>query len=108
MNYAITLVLTVLLVGVALWVFVCVGTPAYRIQRHNVITLLTMVAQGNATESDWDVFLGVPIQHDQVLELVRQRCADISEREYIGGSGYLFTEAGLQQLAEVLDTLVDC
>ncbi|MCV6604756.1 MAG: hypothetical protein OIF34_05595 [Porticoccaceae bacterium] len=105
MNYLITLILTLSLVAAALWLFARIGTPVYRIQRDNVVTLLQMVVDGTATESDWDVFLGVPIQHDGELEQVREHCAEISEREFIGGSGKLFTERGIAEITEVLESL---
>ena len=105
MSYLVTLILTLALVAITLWVFARLGTPVYRIERDNVITLLRMVMAGTATDSDWDVFIGMPIQHDSELEQVRQRCAELSETEYIGGTGHLFTEQGMTEIAEILDAL---
>ncbi|UTW46276.1 hypothetical protein KFE80_05155 [bacterium SCSIO 12696] len=104
-GYVLTLLFTLLFIAVTLWVFVRVGTPVYRVQLSNVVTLLQMVIAGTATDSDWDVFIGVPIQHDTKLEAVRQRCAELTETEYIGGTGMLFTEQGLAEIAAILDSL---
>ena len=70
----------------------------------NVIELLRMVLAGQATESDWDVFIGVPIRHDPELDKVREQCEDISEREYLGGEN-LFSVQGLSELEKILYAL---
>ncbi|MDM3869985.1 hypothetical protein QSV34_01315 [Porticoccus sp. W117] len=106
MSYLVTLILTLAVLAITLWVFVRIGTPVYRIERSNVITLLQMVVDGTASESDWDVFIGMPIQYDSELEAVRQRCAELTEEEYTGGTGLLFTEQGMTEIAEILDSLV--
>ncbi|MGS2722538.1 hypothetical protein ACVBEJ_02255 [Porticoccus sp. GXU_MW_L64] len=105
MGYLVTLILTLAVLAITLWVFVRLGTPVYRIDHSNVVTLLQMVVDGSASESDWDVFIGIPIQYDSELEALRQRCAEISEREYVGGEGRLLTEQGMTEIAEMLEKL---
>lgn len=97
-----TIGLTFVVVIVALVGFWKLGPPVYRIDEANVITLLELVLEGNASESDWAVFVGMPIHYNPKLAEVQQRCIDIAEREYIGGGRYLFTAKGLEQLREVL------
>ena len=106
MGYLATLLLTVLFIVLVLWVFIRIGTPVYRVERSNVIKLLKMVRDGRATESDWDVFIGVPIRHNPELEAVRERCQEIAEREFIGSGGLLFTRQGLAELEDILRQLV--
>ena len=95
MDYLVTLLATLLLVVLVLWVFIRIGTPVYRVERGNIIKLLRMVLAEQATESDWDVFIGVPIRHDPELERVREQCEDITEREFVGGM-HLFSARGFK------------
>ncbi|WIO73516.1 hypothetical protein QP938_09410 [Porticoccaceae bacterium LTM1] len=104
MGFLITLFLTLLLVVVVLCVFMRLGTPTYRIGKVNIIRLLELVLAGQASQSDWDVFIGMPLRYDPELEAIRELCEDISEREFIGGRS-LFTAQGLKELAELLSEL---
>ena len=103
----ITLGLSFLLLGLILAVLWKVRTPYYRLQRDNVIALLTLVVEGRATDNDWNVFTAVPLRHDPLLEAIRQRCLDIEEQEYTGDATppYLFTAKGMAELAEILSEL---
>lgn len=104
-TYLVTLLLTLLVVGVALWGFVKLGTPVYRLERVNLIALLELVQAGRATPNDWDVFMAVPIRHNPELAEIQERCAEIAEREYLGHEKRLFTDQGLEELEEVLADL---
>jgi hypothetical protein len=105
MNFLITLFLTFLIVLVVVIFFVRIGTPVYRLEKKNIIVLLTLVVEGQATENDWEVFLGVPIRHNEQLEGIRLTCQGISELEYIGGTGYLLTEKGIEEVKKILTEL---
>lgn len=101
-----TLILTVLIFSLVLGALLWVRTPRYRIERHNVISLLEMVLMGQATENDWQVFAAVPLRHDAVLNSIQERCLEIEEREYIGGeTAYLFSQKGLDDLRSILKEL---
>lgn len=102
-----TIILTIVVFIVVLVVLLWVRTPRYRIERHNVIRLLELVLTGQASENDWRVFAAVPLRHDEFLNDIRERCMDIEEREYIGmgRSAFLFSAAGLRELADVLNEL---
>src|SRR5690606_4291780 len=104
-----TLVLTILIFIAVLVVLIWVRTPRYRIQRRNVIALLELVLSGQASENDWRVFAAIPLRHNPELEEIRERCMDIEEREYIGPgrNGFLFTQKGLNELREILQSLKD-
>lgn len=104
-EFILTLGLTVVLVVLVLWGFMRLGTPTYRINDSNVESLINMVLDGTATESDWDVFIGYPIRYDERLEKIRLKCCEITENEYHPHGEYLFTKRGLQQLKWVLAEL---
>ncbi|WP_461481062.1 hypothetical protein [Porticoccus sp.] len=104
MTFLLTLLMTFILVLIALMVFMRFGTPYYQLKKHNVVTLLHMVVEGQASENDWQVFLGMPIRHNDRLEAVRVQCCEISDREYIGGSS-LLTAKGIDEIRLLLAEL---
>lgn len=105
MNFLLTLLFTFLIVLIIILVFVRIGTPVYRLETKNIIVLLTLVVEGKATENDWEVFLGLPIRHNEQLEDIRLRCQRISELEYIGGTGHLLTDKGIEEVKKILTKL---
>lgn len=70
----------------------------------DVITLLQRVLVGQASENDWAIFLSTSFRHCPPLEQIRDACALLDEKEYLGtGRGeFLFTETGLRQLSVIL------
>lgn len=98
MSYVLTLLLTLAVVLVTMWVFVKVGTPVYRLERENIVTLLQLLVSGRATEQDWDVFVAIPIRHDPLLRDIQERCLAIAQTEFVGGSGLLFSPQGITKL----------
>lgn len=110
MNFFLTLFLTFLVVLFAIIFFIKIAPPVYRLEKSNIVALLNLVVEGKATDNDWEVFLGVPIRHNDDLEVIRIRCSEISEREYIGGSGsikskHLLTEKGIEEVKNLLEEL---
>ena len=99
-TFFLTLLFVIVTIGLLLWV----KTPYYRIEAGNVIALLELVVTGQATDSDWSVFTGMPIANNAYLESIRQRCLDIEEREYRGDlfAPYLFSRAGIEELRLLL------
>lgn len=57
--------------------------PVYRLTKSNFIRLFELVLAGEANESDWDVFLEVPIRYDDELEGIRLKCVELTEREAV-------------------------
>lgn len=103
MSYLVTLLLTLGVVLVAMWVFVKVGTPVYRLDRDNVIALLELVLSGKASENDWHVFMGIPLRHNRELHDVQKRCEQLAETEFTGiKDNKLFTAKGLAELESLL------
>ena len=103
--FIVTFVLTFVVVAVALLFFLLKGSPVYRVERANVISLLELVVSGQASDNDWQVFIGHPIRHDPELGDIQRRCMDIGEREYLGTPGKLFTRRGVEELAKILAEL---
>ena len=107
MTYLVTFLLTLGIVIIAMWIFVKVGTPVYRIDRDNVIALLELVLSGEATENDWHVFIGIPLRHNNELRELQKRCEIIAETEFTGlKSNMLFTRKGLAELEALLKELL--
>lgn len=106
MALILTTVLTFLLVVTALLCFMCFGAPVYQLSVDNVKTLLTLVVQRSATDSDWQVFLSVPIRHNDDLESVRLRCCEIHEQHYVGSGKVLLSDEGVAEVQLLLDSLL--
>lgn len=105
--FLLTLLLFVLLVG-----FIGFGrVPTYRPRRTDVRALIAGVLEGTTSAESWDLFIGMPIQHDPPLEEIRRRCVCIHEgldgEVAAGGglNGYLYDRAGRERLARVLEQL---
>ncbi len=105
MSYVLTLALTLAVVLVAMWVFIRVGTPVYRLQRENIVSLLRLLVSGRATRQDWDVFVAIPIRHDALLRDIQERCITIAQTEFTGGPGLLFSTQGIARLECLLKEL---
>jgi len=71
-----TLALLVIFIGL-----VYLKAPVYRLDKNNLVSLFELALAGEATESDWDVFLEVPIRYDDELEKIRLECVELTEKE---------------------------
>lgn len=100
MAFVITLLIFLVVVAVLLWV----RTPHYLMTRADVIVLLQKVLVGQASENEWAIFLSTSFRHCPPLESIRDTCAAIDEKEYLGHTrtGFLFSESGLAQLRAIL------
>lgn len=98
--FIVTLLMFVIVVGVLLWV----KTPRYQMTKADVITLLQRVLVGQASENDWAIFLSTSFRHCPPLEVIRDACAAVDEKEYLGHTraGFLFSDHGLAQLRVIL------
>ena len=103
MNFIITLILSFALILTALLVFRYIGLPIYRVEPINIKVLLESVLEGQATEADWDVFIGMTIRHNPDLDEIRLQCAILTEREMSLRDGRVhFTPAGCGELTAIL------
>lgn len=84
-----------------------VKTPHYLMQKPDVIKLLQNVVVGQASENDWAIYLSSSFRHDPELQAIRDACAAIDEKEYLGysRSGFLFSERGLKLIKQQLESL---
>lgn len=78
LTAVITLVLLVIFLGLIYF-----KPPVYRLTAKNLITLFELALSGGATESDWDIFIGVPIRYDDELESIRLVCEELTEKKAI-------------------------
>lgn len=103
--FVITLFIFLVVIGVLLWV----KHPHYLMTKADVIALLQKVLVGQASENDWAIFLSSSFRHCPELEAIRESCAAIDEREYLGQAraDYLFSDKGLEELRRVL-ARVEC
>lgn len=101
--FIITLLVFLILMAVLLWV----KTPRYMMMPADVERLLKKVLVGQASENEWAIFLSSSFRHYPALESIRDVCAEIDEKEYLGHShsGFLFSTSGLAQLRSVLQQL---
>ncbi|MEQ9021699.1 MAG: hypothetical protein RLN82_02955 [Pseudomonadales bacterium] len=78
LTAGITLVLLVIFLGLIYF-----KPPVYRLTAKNLITLFELALSGEATESDWDIFIGVPIRYDDDLENIRLTCEELTEKKAV-------------------------
>ena len=103
MNFFVTLILSFILIFIALMVFRYIGLPIYRVEPINVKVLLESVLEGQATEADWDVFIGMTIRHNPDLDEIRLQCAMLAETEMsLRDDRVHFTAAGRGELSAIL------
>ena len=76
--------------------------PVYQLTEENVVRLLELVIERQASEDDWNVFVDMPIRYNDELETIRRRCIEIFEQDTEPKQGNLFSEAGLCEIKELL------
>lgn len=103
--WLITIILSSLVFAGIVLVLLKVHTPRYRVEQSKVKTLLYDVVNGNATEDDWQIFIGIPILHDERLEAIRQRCIELDTTAFIGcstNSNFFLTAAAIEEIRQML------
>jgi hypothetical protein len=104
----ITFIFSLVVIGALAWVMSRSKNSRYQPSRPEIVTLLQSVLDGEAHRSQWDLFIGYPLYHDPELELIRLRCAALTDGDpdtepmASGIGGYLFNRQGREQLAGVL------
>lgn len=103
--FVVTLFIFLIVIGVLLWV----KHPHYLMTKADVIALLQKVLVGQASENDWAIFLSSSFRHCPELEMIREACAAVDEREYLGQTRpeFLFSDKGLEELQRIL-VRVEC
>lgn len=105
--YLVTLVVTLIVFGLVLFLLMRVKTPHYRRTKGHFVRLLTLVVTGQATDNDWSVIMDIPVRENPQLEDIRLRCLEIAEETAIGetATGYLFNAKGVAAFNGILDEL---
>ena len=102
-SFIVTVLLSFIIIVIALVLFRYVGVPVYQVRSDNVQAILELAISGQATQSDWDVFIGIPIRQDIELDQIRYECAmlsdDITERQ----GKLVFSQSSRQKLTELLE-----
>lgn len=94
----------VVFVGV-LAVLVRVRTPYFRFDRVQMMRVLNLVLDGQASAQDWALLMAAPIRHDAALARLRRRCREIAATELVAAEVVRFSAAGRRQLEQVLGEL---
>ena len=101
-SFIFTVLLSFVILVIALVLFRHVGVPVYQVQAVNVQAILKLAISGQATASDWDVFINIPIRHDIELDKIRYECAmlapEITEQQGV----LVFSLASRQLLTNLL------
>lgn len=102
-SFIVTVLLSFVILVIALVLFRYGGVPVYQVRAVNVQAILELAISGQATQSDWDVFIGIPIRQDAELDQIRYECAmltdDITERQ----GKLVFSQSSRQKLTELLE-----
>ena len=102
-SFIVTAILTFVVLVIALVLFRYVGVPVYQVRAVNVQAILELAISGQATQSDWDVFIGIPIRQDAELDQIRYECVmltdDITKRQ----GKLVFSQSSRQKLTELLE-----
>lgn len=101
MTLFLTLLLSFAVFALIIWGFMQLRNPRFRMDREQFSKGLEDVIAGQADENEWRLLTAYPMRHDPELEKLRLECLAIENREYTGGSPYLFTEAGMERLRNV-------
>lgn len=57
--------------------------PVYRLTEKNLLALFELALSGEATESDWEIFIAVPIRYDDDLEKIRLACEALTDKKAV-------------------------
>ena len=107
MSFLSTLFATFIFILIVVLIFLRIGPPVYRLKKENIVELLRLVVNDNATTNDWEVFLELPITHTKQLENIRLRCQVINKVEGIDNPDDLLTKKGIKKIKKLLIELLE-
>lgn len=111
MELLLVFVVTLLVVLTLVGTLAFGRAPAYRPEREQIVDLLQGVLDGTTNPVRWDLFIGMPIQHDEALESIRVQCVILHEGLEGGApaaeglDGYIYDRAGRERIREILEEL---
>lgn len=106
MTLFLTLLLSFVVFTLIVWGFMQLRAPRFRMDREQFRKGLEDVISGQADDNEWRLLTAYPMRHDPQLEKLRLECLAIEEKEYTGGSPYLFSETGMERLRGVRRRLI--
>ena len=81
---------------------------AYKPSKEDILIILRKVFGGMNVELEWETFVGVPINHDPMLEDVRKKCAAIENdpaNHADTKEDFIFNESGLIKVNGLISEL---
>lgn len=106
MELLYTLTFTFLVLVGLFGLFFRLKRSTYRLDKTNLIHLFELILSGEASESDWNVFLEIPIRHDDYLEELRARFIELTGEEiFPKDSGIRLSERGREAIRLSLEEL---
>lgn len=106
MELLYTLAFTLLILIGLFSLFFRLKRTSYRLDKTNLICLFEMILSGEASEADWNVFLEMPIRHDDYLEKLRARCIELEGEEIFPKElGVRLSERGRVEIGLILEEL---
>ena len=78
-DFFIVFIVTFVVLGGVALAMVFGRTPVYRPDIDKLQGTLTSLLEGQLTDTEWDFFLNMPIQHDVELENIRLKCFEAQE-----------------------------
>ncbi|MFC7369948.1 MULTISPECIES: hypothetical protein [Vreelandella] len=98
-----------LIIGAVVLILMTVGTPRYRTEPSDLLTLFDKALESNISETEWNTTIGYPIRHDDYLDSVRRRAARLMEthgrRWQIAQGKPLLNQEGYEELKALRDHL---
>lgn len=83
--------------------------PYYQMDANACVRILRQAVAQELLEQEWHIFIGMQVRYDSDIEALRGQCIEIDELYKVntrveGGKVYVvFSQAGLEKLAELLD-----
>lgn len=80
----------------------------YKPAKEDILILLRKVVGGLNTELEWSTFVGVPITNDEILEVIRKKCAVIEEGLQNAKDlkeGFTLNESGMIEIKKMITEL---
>jgi hypothetical protein len=103
-EFLVVFIVTLLIVTGVAAALVFGRAPVYRPDTEHIQSLLTRMLEGSLPETEWDFFIGMPIRHDESLEVIRTQCSETYEQYSIrarSGNARM-KEEGLIRLRHIL------
>ncbi|AQU82874.1 MAG: hypothetical protein JJT87_00245 [Halomonas sp.] len=107
--YLLVLGVCLLVIGCVFLALVTAGTPRYRTEANDLLSLFDKALNSQVSETEWNTIIGYPIRHDEYLDSIRRRAMhlmDIHGRRWQIAQGKpLLNQEGHAELTVLRDHL---